>query len=64
MRIGVCSREKLDGDAPPQMHIFGRVDHAHCALAELFYDSIMRNDLANHGAGLPLSRGGVWCKKV
>ena len=51
--LGIASdvvRKELQGDKAPQFGIFGLVDHAHTAAAELFNDAVMGNSLADHGA--------------
>jgi hypothetical protein len=46
--------EKLQGDAPAKLQVFGSVDHAHAAETELFDDPVVRKGLANHQMRLPL----------
>ncbi len=40
--------KELQGDEAPQARVFGLVDNAHAAAAELLDDAIMRNGLADH----------------
>ena len=41
--------EKLQGNETLELEIFGLVDHAHPALAELFDDFVMRDGRTEHG---------------
>jgi hypothetical protein len=40
--------EKLERYEPPQLGVFGLVNHAHAATTQLFDDVVMRNGLADH----------------
>ena len=49
--LGHVIGQKLKGDKTVQVRVFGLVHHAHAAAAQLLDDSIMRDDLTNHGKG-------------
>ena len=52
LRIGGGAvRQELDGDVPAQAQVFGTIDDAHAAGAELGRHAIVRDRLANHGGG-------------
>ena len=40
--------EELQRDSTPQPRVFGQVDNAHAALAQLIQDAIVRDGLADH----------------
>ena len=40
--------EEFQRDGTSQPRVFGLVDHAHAALAQLFQDAIVRDGLADH----------------
>src|SRR5215203_6249650 len=40
--------EDFDGNLTSELHVFGKVDHAHAARAELFKNPVMRNLLRFH----------------
>ena len=46
---GGAGRQELDRDLPPQAQVFGAIDDAHAARAELGGHAIVRDRLANHG---------------
>jgi len=39
--------QKLERHEPMEFHILRFIDHAHTTIAELLYDAIMRNGLAD-----------------
>ena len=41
-------RQKLERDHPPQLGVFGLVNHTHPAAAQLFDDPVMRESMADH----------------
>src|ERR1700678_237478 len=41
-------RQKFEGDETMQPGVFGSVNHAHAATAELFYDAVVRDGLTDH----------------
>jgi hypothetical protein len=43
-------REKLEGNPAPQPGVFGFVDNPHTPAAQLPYDAIVGDSLANHRA--------------
>src|SRR6185369_16139773 len=45
--------QDLDRDFAPELHVFGKIDLAHPARAELLEDSVMRNFTAVHAQ--------LWC---
>ena len=46
---GNIFRQKLQGHETAQLQVFGLVDNAHAAAAELFNNAVMRDGLADHG---------------
>ena len=49
---GNIFRQELQGDEAMQPRVFGFVNHAHPAAAELLDDAVMRNGLADHGVAI------------
>ena len=47
--LGHFIGQKLQCDKPPQPRVFGLVDHAHAAAAQLLQNAVMRNGLSDHG---------------
>ena len=45
---GGAGRQELDGDLPAKPQVFGAIDDAHAARAELGGHAIVRDRLANH----------------
>ncbi len=41
--LGEIFDEQFERDLPPELHVFGEVDFAHAARAELFENSVTRN---------------------
>jgi hypothetical protein len=41
-------RQEFEGDKTAEASVFGLVDDTHPAAAQLLYDAVMRNGLANH----------------
>ena len=41
--------KELQGDKAVQLYVLGLIDHAHTTAAELLYDAIVRNGLAEDG---------------
>jgi hypothetical protein len=64
---GQIVRKKFERDKPAKGCILGLVDNTHTAVAQLFDNSIARDDLADHGANdavpatsrLPCRKGGA-----
>jgi hypothetical protein len=54
--LGQLIGQELEGDEAPQFRIFGLVNHAHPAAAQLFDDAVVRNGLADHGGALKTLR--------
>jgi hypothetical protein len=48
---GELGGQKLQGELPAQLGVFGLVDHAHAAASELLEDAVVRNGLAGHRRG-------------
>jgi len=54
-------RQEFQRHVAVQPRIFGLVDHAHTAAAELFGDAVMRNGLADEGVGVRHSGDIIGC---
>jgi hypothetical protein len=52
LRATLRIREDFDRDIALQLLIASPIDLAHAAGAELFYDSVVRDDLANQRRGI------------
>ena len=61
-RLGIAGqifRNKLQRNVPPQLEIFGLVNHTHATAPELAQDAIVGDCLANHEKTEALERGNV-----
>ncbi len=56
--LGNIVRKEFQSDEAPKIKVFGFVDHAHPAAAELLDDAVVRDGLANHCAEILGSRSG------
>ena len=45
-------RQELEGDEAAELGVFGFIDHAHAAIAQLFEDAVVRDGLIDHPGDL------------
>jgi hypothetical protein len=46
--FGYLVRQELESDKTPELHVLSLVDYTHPTAAQLLYDAVVRNGLADH----------------